>query len=59
MIESIKEPVWDSTTREWVISYMVKDEDAGFYEQTVRCEALISAENHLKLIKTQLKQRSK
>lgn len=60
MIESVSEPVWLPNKRQWQIVYIVKDSEIGKYQQHVWCEALVSAENYLALIKQRrLAKRSK
>lgn len=44
MILSVSDPVWNKSTRNWVLTYKVKDKLIGEYDQHVFTEALISAE---------------
>lgn len=55
MITNIKPPVWIPDKRQWLVEYTVKDKDAGAYVQKVWCEALVSAENYLTLIKQHIR----
>lgn len=50
-IVEIKKPVWDSKNREWILEYVVNDKDIGLYTQVVKCEALISAERIINILK--------
>lgn len=55
MITNVKPPVWTPDKRQWLITYTVKDNDAGDYIQKVWCEALVSAERIVKQIKEKIK----
>lgn len=55
MITNVKSPVWMQDKRQWLIEYTVTDKDAGAYVQKVWCEALVSAENYLALIKQRIR----
>ena len=52
-IIQIKEPQW--VNREWVLDYVIQDEDAGIYTQRIRFEALISLNNYVKMLKERIK----
>lgn len=49
------EPIWDKDKREWVFYYTVVDKDAGKYEQAVRAETLLAAQNMIKFINEKVK----
>lgn len=56
-ILDIREPVWNPDTRTWVLNYVVADiiDDRNVkYIQTITCEALISVENYVKLLKERM-----
>ena len=55
MITNVKPLVWQPDKRQWLVEYTVKDKDAGAYVQKVWCEALVSAENYLALIKQRIR----
>lgn len=48
MVTQVSEPKWSPDKRQWLITYTVKDKDAGAYVQKVWCEALVSAERIIK-----------
>lgn len=56
-ILDIREPKWNPDTRTWVLNYVVADiiDDRNVkYIQTITCEALISVENYVKLLKERM-----
>ena len=55
MITDIKTPVWQPDKRQWLVEYTVKDKDAGTYVQKVWCEALVSAERVVALVKEKMR----
>ena len=57
-ILDIRDPIWDSSKRIWVLKYAVADEVDGKnvrYIQTITCEALISVERYIQLLKEKQK----
>ena len=58
MIIEVKQPTWDKKKRRWILDYVIDDNDAGTYTQTIECEALISASRiYNELIEKQRRQR--
>lgn len=58
MITNVKPPVWMPDKRQWLIEYAVADIIDGRnikYYQRVWCEALVSAENYIALIKQHIR----
>ena len=55
-INTILPPKWNPQTREWIIDYTVIDENIGWYVQRVRCEALVSAQRYVELLKQRKEQ---
>lgn len=51
MITQVIPPVWIPDKRQWLVEYIVKDQDAGDYIQKVWCEALVSAQRYIELLK--------
>lgn len=54
-IVKVNEPIWNSRLRQWIINYIVFDNKIGEYVQTVKCEALVSAQNMFKEIKGKIR----
>lgn len=57
-ILQIREPWWNPADRVWVLKYVVADEIDGRnvkYIQTITCEALISMQNYINLLKEKQK----
>lgn len=55
MIVDISAPIWQPDKRQWLVEYTVKDKDAGAYVQKVWCEALVSAERVVALVKEKMR----
>lgn len=53
MIQEIKSPVWDKINRVWIVDYVIKDSSIGVYTQRMTCEALVSAERCIAMVKQQ------
>lgn len=56
MITNVKPPIWIPDKRQWLIEYTVTDKDAGAYVQKVWCEALVSAQRYVELLKKRKEQ---